>query len=106
MVSDHDPARLLGQAPGSQPGRRRPPGRRPPHDRNLPALGALDTLEPVVLPLLPGAGMRLTDSLSPDTGLAFERERAFPADSVEIVYACQVQRDQLPGRPASRRPNA
>ncbi len=50
--------------------------------------------------------MRLTDSLSPDTWLTFERERAFPADSVEIVYACQVQRDQLPGRPASRRPNA
>jgi hypothetical protein len=40
-----------------------------------------------VLPLLLGAGMRLTPSLSPDTGLTFERERALPGGSVEIVYA-------------------
>jgi len=40
-----------------------------------------------VLPLLFGAGMRLTPSLSPDTGLTFERERALPGGSVEIVYA-------------------
>jgi hypothetical protein len=47
--------------------------------------------------------MRLTDSLSPDTGLTSERERALPAGSMEIVYACQGQRDQLAGRPASQR---
>jgi hypothetical protein len=34
--------------------------------------------------------MRLTTSLSTDTGLTFERERALPGDSVEIVYACTV----------------
>jgi dihydrofolate reductase len=51
------------------------------------ALGALDKLELVVLPLFLGDGMRLTSSLSVDTGLTLERERAFPGGSVEIVYA-------------------
>jgi dihydrofolate reductase len=51
------------------------------------ALGALDKLELVVLPLLFGAGMRLTPSLSSATGLTLERERALPGGSVEIVYA-------------------
>jgi hypothetical protein len=41
-----------------------------------------------VLPLLIGEGMRLTPSLSPDTGLTFESERALPGGSVEIVYDC------------------
>jgi hypothetical protein len=40
-----------------------------------------------VLPLLFGAGMRLTPSLSLQTGLTFERERALPGGSVEIVYS-------------------
>jgi dihydrofolate reductase len=52
------------------------------------ALGALDKLELVVLPLLLGRGERLTPSLDLDTGLTFERERALPGGSVEIVYAC------------------
>src|SRR5438105_10317506 len=51
------------------------------------ALGALDRLELVVLPLLLGDGMRLTPSLSLDTALTFERERGLPGGSVEIVYA-------------------
>ena len=40
-----------------------------------------------MLPLLLGDGMRLTPSLSLDTGLTFERERPLPGGSVEIVYA-------------------
>jgi hypothetical protein len=43
----------------------------------------------IVLPLLFGAGMRLTPSISPDAGLAFESERALPGGSVEIVYRCE-----------------
>ena len=38
--------------------------------------------------MLFGAGMQLTPSLSLDTALSFERERALPGGSVEIVYAC------------------
>jgi dihydrofolate reductase len=52
-------------------------------------LDALDTIELVVLPLLFGGGTRLTPGLSPETGLSFERQRALPGGSVEIVYACR-----------------
>jgi dihydrofolate reductase len=52
------------------------------------ALGVLDRLELVVLPLFLGDGMRLTPALSVDTGLVLESERALPGGSVEIVYAC------------------
>jgi hypothetical protein len=73
------------------------------------ALGALDKLELVVLPILLGGGMRLTDGLSPDAGLTFESERALPGGSVEIVYAVSPARE-VPGReaewsPASQRPS-
>jgi dihydrofolate reductase len=74
------------------------------------ALGALDKLELVVLPLLFGAGMQLTQSLSPDTGLTFERERALPGGSVEIVYAVTGPASGSPARdaawsPPSQRPS-
>jgi len=52
------------------------------------ALGALDKLGLIVLPLLMGEGMRLTPTLSTDTELTLESERALPGGSVEIVYAC------------------
>ena len=42
------------------------------------ALGALDALELVVLPLVLGDGMRLTPSIAADAGLTFVRERALP----------------------------
>jgi dihydrofolate reductase len=67
------------------------------------ALGALDTLELVVVPLLFGGGMRLTPALSPDTGLAFQRERSLPGGSVEIVYSCRGSRAELPSKPAGQR---
>lgn len=51
------------------------------------AIGALDKLELVVLPLLLGGGMRLTDSLSASAGLTFESEQSLPGGSVEIVYS-------------------
>ena len=63
-----------------------------------------------MLPLLFGAGMRLTPSLDPDAGLTFERERALPGGSVEIVYALGGPSGGLPARdadwsPASQRRN-
>jgi dihydrofolate reductase len=51
------------------------------------ALGALDRLELVVMPLLLGSGLRLTPALDTEAGLTFERERPLPGGSVEIVYA-------------------
>ncbi|MFI9562799.1 dihydrofolate reductase family protein [Streptomyces rishiriensis] len=67
------------------------------------ALGALDTLELVVLPMLFGGGTQLTPMLGADTGLTFRRERALPGGSVEIVYSCEGSRGDLPGRPAGQR---
>ena len=48
--------------------------------------------------------MRLTPSLSPDAGLTFERERALPGGSVEIVYAVSEPASALPGREAGWSP--
>jgi dihydrofolate reductase len=53
------------------------------------ALGALDKLGLIVLPLLVGDGMRLTPALSTDTDLALESERCLPGGLVEIVYEVQ-----------------
>ncbi|MET7685315.1 hypothetical protein [Streptomyces sp. NPDC005423] len=49
------------------------------------------------------ADQRLTPMLSPDTALAFQRERALPGGSVEVVYSCRGSRTELPGKPASQR---
>lgn len=51
------------------------------------ALGALDKLGLIVLPLMVGDGMRLTPALSTDTGLSLESERPLPGGLVELVYA-------------------
>jgi dihydrofolate reductase len=88
VVGDSDPARLLEKLRAANRGGDVHLVGGPRTIEAFRALGALDTLELVVLPLLLGAGMRLTPSLSPDAGLTFERERALPGGSVEIVYAC------------------
>jgi dihydrofolate reductase len=87
VVTDSDPARLLEKIREANRGGDVHLVGGPRTIETFRALGALDTLELVVLPLLFGAGMRLTPSLSPDAGLTFERERALPGGSVEIVYA-------------------
>src|SRR2546422_3038540 len=105
VVSDSDPARLLEKLRAANQGGDVHLVGGPRTIDAFCALGALDKLELVVLPLLLGAGMRLTPSLSPDTGLTFERERALPGGSVEIVYACQGRRDPLPSRPVTQHSN-
>jgi dihydrofolate reductase len=105
VVSDSDPARLLEQLRAANQGGDVHLVGGPRTIETFRAIGALDTLELVVLPLLFGGGMQLTPALRPDTGLTFERERALPGGSVEIVYACHSRRDALPSRPASQPPN-
>ena len=51
------------------------------------ALGALDEITLVVLPILLGGGMQLTPSVNTDAGLSFVRSAELPGGSVEIVYA-------------------
>jgi dihydrofolate reductase len=87
VVTDSDPSRLLEKLRADNRGGDVHLVGGPRTIETFRALGALDTLELVVLPLLFGAGMRLTPALSPDAGLTFERERPLPGGSVEIVYA-------------------
>jgi dihydrofolate reductase len=50
------------------------------------ALGALDKLGLLVLPLMLGDGMRLTDSLRPESELTLDSVNPVQGGSVEIVY--------------------
>ncbi|TML25665.1 MAG: riboflavin biosynthesis protein RibD [Actinobacteria bacterium] len=86
VVSDSDPGRLLEKLGSANQGGDVHLVGGPRTIETFRALGALDKLELVVLPLLFGDGLRLTPSLSPDAELTFERERALPGGSVEIVY--------------------
>jgi dihydrofolate reductase len=88
VVIDSDPARLLEKLQAANHGGDVHLVGGPRTIETFRALGALDKLGLIVLPLLIGEGMRLTPSLSTDTGLTFESERALPGGSVEIVYAC------------------
>jgi dihydrofolate reductase len=87
VVTDDDPARLLEKLLAANQGGDVHLVGGPRTIETFSALGALDRLELVVLPLLFGAGKRLTESLVAETTLMFERERALPGGSVEIVYA-------------------
>jgi dihydrofolate reductase len=87
VVTDSDPRRLLERIRAANRGGDVHLVGGPRTMQTFAALGALDALELVVVPQLFGAGLRLTESLSPDLGLTFQRERALPGGSVEIVYA-------------------
>ncbi len=87
VVSDSDPTRLLDKLRAANRGGDVHLVGGPRTIETFRALGALDKLELVVLPLLFGDGTRLTPALSTDTGLTLERGRALPGGSVEIVYA-------------------
>jgi dihydrofolate reductase len=86
VVVDGDPARLLEKVRAANKGGDVHIVGGPRTIETFRALGALDKLGLIVLPLLLGEGMRLTPSLSTDTRLTLESERALPGGSVEIVY--------------------
>jgi dihydrofolate reductase len=92
VVTDSDPARLLEKVRAANRGGDVHLIGGPRTIETYRALGALDKLELVVMPLLLGDGMRLTPALSTDAGLTFERERALEGGSVEIVYDVRHER--------------
>jgi dihydrofolate reductase len=102
VVTDGDPERLLAALRAAGRGGDVHLVGGPRTIGTFHALGALDSLELVVLPLLFGGGTRLTPALDPAAGLTFQSQRALPGGSVEIVYACGADRAPLPGRPASQ----
>jgi len=104
VVTDGDPGRLLEAIRESNQGGDVHLVGGPRTIETFHALGALDRLELVVLPVLFGSGMRLTDSLSPDTGLTLEGERALPGGSIEIVYSVTRSSGEVPGRDAGWAP--
>jgi dihydrofolate reductase len=104
VVSDSAPARLLERLRAANQGGDVHLVGGPRTIETFRALGALDKLELVVLPLLLGGGMRLTPPLSPDTGLTFERERTRAGSSVEIVYAVSRRTSGLAARDAAWSP--
>jgi dihydrofolate reductase len=87
VVTDSDPARLLEKIRAANKGGDVHLIGGPRTIETYRALGALDKLEIVLLPLLLGGGMQLTPSLSLDTGLTFESSRPLPGGAVEVVYA-------------------
>jgi dihydrofolate reductase len=94
VVTDSDPARLLDRIRAANQGGDVHLVGGPRTIETFRALGALDRLDLVVLPLLFGAGLQLTPSLSADTRLAYESSRVVPGGSVEIVYSIDGRRAQ------------
>lgn len=87
VVVDRDPARLLEKLRSSNQGGDVHLVGGPRTIETFRALGALDKLGIVVLPMMVGDGMRLTPSLSTDTQLTLESEKVLPSGSVEITFA-------------------
>jgi dihydrofolate reductase len=88
VTTDSDPVRLLEQLRAANRGGDVHLVGGPRTIETYRALGALDEIVLVVLPLLLGGGMRLTDSVAADAELRFERSTPLPGGSVEIVYGC------------------
>jgi dihydrofolate reductase len=88
VVIDSDPRRLLDRVRAANRGGDVHLVGGPRTIETVRALGALDRLGLIVLPLLLGEGMRLTPPVSPEAELTLEGERALPEGAVEIGYAC------------------
>jgi dihydrofolate reductase len=86
VVVDSDPQRLVEKLRAANQGRDVHLVGGPRTIETFRALGALDKLGLIVLPLMFGAGMQLTPTFSPDTQLMLDWQRALPGGSVEIVY--------------------
>ena len=87
VVVDSDPQQLLEKVRAANQGRDVHLVGGPRTIETFRALGALDKLGLIVLPLMFGAGTKLTPTFSPDTQLTLDWQRALPGGSVEIVYA-------------------
>jgi dihydrofolate reductase len=88
VVVDDDPERLLTRIRDANRGGDVHLVGGPRTIETFRALGALDKLGLLVVPILLGDGMRLTPEVSTDAELTLESAQALPGGSVEIVYAC------------------
>ncbi|HEV7564244.1 MAG TPA: dihydrofolate reductase family protein [Solirubrobacterales bacterium] len=86
VVVEGDPERLLEKVRAANRGGDLVGG--PRTIETYRALGALDEIGLIVLPLLLGGGLQLTPSLDTGTNLSLESERALPSGAVEMTYSC------------------
>jgi dihydrofolate reductase len=86
VVVDDDPARLLERLRGENTGGDVHLVGGPQTVETVRALGALDEMRFLVLPMLTGTGRRLTSNVAPGTGLALADQRGWPGGVVELAY--------------------
>ena len=86
VVVESDPERLLEQVRSANRGGDVHLVGGPRTIETFRALGALDKLGLLVVPILLGDGLRLTPALSTDTELTLESSRSLTGGSVELVY--------------------
>lgn len=86
VVVDDDPAALLEKVEAANRGGDVHLVGGPRTIEAYRALGALDELGLIVVPVLLGDGMQLTPSLSTDTGLTLKSERVVADRAVEVLY--------------------
>jgi dihydrofolate reductase len=86
VVVDSDPGALLEQIREANRGGDVPLVGGPKTIETYRALGALDRLGLLVVPVFLGGGTRLTDAVDPSAGLSLESLRELPGGSVELNY--------------------
>jgi dihydrofolate reductase len=86
VIVDNDPTRLLERLRASNKGGDVHLVGGPTTIETYRALGALDEIRLLVLPIFTGAGRRLTPELSADTSLTFVDARTWPVGVVELTY--------------------
>ncbi len=89
IVTESDPARLLEKLRAANRGGDVHLVGSPQTIESFRALGALDKLGLLVIPVLLGDGMRLTPTLSIGTELVLGSEHPLPRGTVELFYACK-----------------
>jgi len=87
VVVDGDPARLLERLRAANRGGDVHLIGGPTTLETYRALGALDELGLIVLPILLGGGLQLTPAFAADARLALTGTRSLPTGAVEITYA-------------------
>jgi dihydrofolate reductase len=97
VVSDDDPVRLLERIRAANRAGDVHLVGGPTTIETYRRLGALDRLEIVVLPVMFGAGMRLTPAIGADARLELQSARSLAGGSVEIVYTLEGSRRRAVG---------
>jgi dihydrofolate reductase len=92
VVVEGDPGRLLEKVSAANRGGDVHLVGGPRTVETFRALGALDLLGLIVVPLFVGDGMRMTPALNTQTKLTLQSEHALPSGAVEIVHAVDGSR--------------